>query len=329
MPKIFLIADIGGTNARFALSESGDSNFKSTSFKSKKTLQCKDYETIDSAVDAYLLEQDVPAIDGICIAAAGPVINDAIKLTNNHWIIESSALKHRFGVKQIKLLNDWESIAYALPIIKEADLQPIGRKWQPVQEERMVIGALGPGSGLGVGGIYVSSEGQFPLITEGGHSGFAPENPYQLELLKTLQHRFDHVSNERLLSGPGLINIYEAVCEIEGVARETLTAEKIATMGTESKEGATQKTMSLFFEILGQVAGDLALTLGANAGIFIGGGICQRYPGSLVNSRFRDGFEHKGHHSLLLKQTPTWLILHKDPGLLGASVYAQTKMTSP
>lgn len=326
MNKNILIADIGGTNARFALagkgSESLDEKF---GFTLRQTLQCADYQNVEAAVDAYLLENEIQHLDGICFAAAGPILDGRLKMTNNHWLLDSGALRNHFGLEHVKLLNDWESISYSLPQLKHGDLLPIGKDWMPQESGKYVLGALGPGSGLGVGGICVDSDQLFPLNTEGGHVGFAPETSIQVEVLKVLQSEFDRVSIERLLSGPGLVNIYRSLNQIEGRESKGLSAAEIADRSTTNTDEVARKALELFFEILGQAAGDLALTLGASA-IYIGGGICQRYPDALQNSSFRMGFERKGRHSKLLEKIPTWLIQHQDPGLLGADVYAQTKL---
>lgn len=170
MNPVFLIADIGDTNARFAISVFGE-----TDLQYRETLQCKDYETIEAAVDSYLLAHDLPSINGICFAAAGPIVDGCVKFTNNHWVIKINALKKRFATVRVKLLNDWEALAYSLPEIEEKYLLPIGHTSTPGRLENMTLGAVGPGSGLGVTEVCIREGNHIPLITEGGHTGFAPE----------------------------------------------------------------------------------------------------------------------------------------------------------
>jgi glucokinase len=156
--------------------------------------------------------------------------------------------------------------------------------------------------------------------------GFAPETSEQVELLSVLRDRFDRVSSERLVSGPGLENIYRGLARIHGDNRSCLTAAKIFRASLDRSDPLASRAIALFFEILGQFAGDLALSLGAQNGVYIAGGIARRYPRQLAESRFRNGFESKGRHRLLMERIPTQLILHQQAGLLGASSYARKKL---
>ena len=316
--QIILIADIGGTNARFALVGQGSGEFKRS-----EVLQCADYETVELAISAYLQMQNIEHPDVLCFAAAGPIIhNQTIRLTNNHWRIDMLKLEREFNVASTRLLNDFEAISHALLHLAADQVKPIGGSWDLPTGDNLNLGIIGPGSGLGVGGLIRRESADYSLVTEGGHAGFSPENPYQLEVLKFLFDKYKRVSNERLLSGPGLVNIYRAVCLIEGVAAGEIDAHEIGRLATAQTNPQCREALSLFFEILGQVAGDVALTQAAFDGVFIGGGISRRYPGELIGSQFRAAFEHKGRHSHLLESTPTWLITENNPGLIGASSYA-------
>ena len=162
----------------------------------------------------------------------------------------------------------------------------------------------------------------FPIVGEGGHTGFAPETGVQLDVFAALRERFDRVSDERLVSGPGLENIYWALSQIHGEKPAPLSAAEICRKAAEAGSERASEALQLFFEILGQVAGNLALSLGATSGIYIAGGIARRYPELLANSRFRSGFEAKGRHRSLMERIPSRLILYPEPGLLGAAFYA-------
>ena len=322
---VSLIADIGGTNARFALCHN-----HAPYFRQEKTLLCADFNTIEDAIDHYLNSQHIGAdktqqLTQICFAVAGPIRNEKMRFPNNHWHIDCAQLRHRYGIDNVQLLNDFEAIAYSLLTLEEADIMPIGKTWQYSTQGNVNFGIVGPGSGLGMAGLCQRDGHILPLVAEGGHTGFAPENSLQVEILSYLHRKLDgRVSCERLLSGPGLVNIYNALCAIHGQESSNLTAADISNAGSNHSDPICQQSMDLFFEILGQVAGDIALTLGATDGIFIGGGIMQRYPQQLANSKFRQGFENKGRHSHLLENTATWLITHKNPGLLGASFFSRT-----
>lgn len=315
-----LIADIGGTNARFAFATADG-----RSFEQAQTLECAEFKNMEAAVDTYLHSHGVTSVDAICLAVAGPIIDESVTFPNNHWKISCESLRSRYHTQHVHLLNDWEAIAYSLPIIPASERLILGTLEQPevFNREHFTLAAIGPGSGLGVAGLCGRSGQQFPLVTEGGHVGFSPESSEQVQILEYLHTKFDdRVSRERFLSGPGLVNIHEALCALNGSENPGLIAADIAVAGIARTDPICAKTMDLFFEILGQVAGDVALSMGAFDGVFIGGGIAQRYPKQLLESNFRRGFENKGRHSKIMRSIPTSLITHKNPGLLGASVFS-------
>jgi len=315
-----LIADIGGTNARFALSTGAPQYFTQA-----QTLEAAEFEHVSDAIDTYLHSHGITQLKAIALAVAGPIRDEKVVFPNSHWSIDCADLRTRYNIGHAKLLNDWEAISYSLSSLGSDDLINIGGNWKPLSDADYSVGALGPGSGLGMSGLLRRDQKLIPLVTEGGHAGFSPENQLQGEILNYLHQKFDdRISRERLLSGPGLVNIHEALCSIHGQDNPGLIAADIAVAGINKTDPICQETFDLFFEMLGQVAGDIALALGAYDGIFIGGGICQRYPTQLAESRFRKGFENKGRHSHLMTDLPTWLITHKNPGLLGASVFART-----
>jgi glucokinase len=308
-----LIGDIGGTNARFALA-----NHRYPGFHDVIELKCADFNTSGDAIRHYLGRVGVESLHAICLAAAGPVIEHSIDVTNNHWTLSSASLASEFDVETVRLLNDFEAIAYSIPFIGSAERLVVGPLPGTDLEGRAFdVAILGPGTGLGVAGLS-SRNGELLAITgEGGHVGFAPESDLQVELLKVLRTRFERVSAERLVAGSGIENIYSALLEIRGEPAALLRAAEIFTAAGEA--GPAADAVRLFFEILGQVAGDLALTLGANDGVYIAGGIAKRYPEILQDGTFRAAFERKGRHRHLLERIPTFLITHEQPGLLGAS----------
>ena len=316
LPKpCLLIGDIGGTNARFALAEPGGSGFSN-----ELTLTCDDYETAEQGIEAYLQRAGGGTPDVICLAAAGPVVEGTVKFTNNHWLIDQRRLEERFPLARVQLLNDFESIAYAIPVLAEGDVEPIGPVPPSTTTKRdSTFAVLGPGTGLGAGGLLVRGAGIYPIVGEGGHTGFAPKTPMQLKVLKELRRRFEGVSCERLVSGPGLENIYQALCGIRGEPATGITAAEIFSRVLGREDAVAVEAVGMFFEVLGQSAGDLALSLGAYDGVYLAGGIVKRYPDLLKSSGFRAGFENKGRHRALMERVPTLLILHPQPGLMGAA----------
>jgi len=313
-----LIGDIGGTNARFALAHT-----ENPGFSEAHTLQCDDFESADAAIRHYLdfVGSESPRV--ICLAAAGPIIDGRVRFTNNHWEIEAHELAAEFSLDDVQLLNDFEAIAYSVPFLTANDCMPVGLPEPgPLDAERYMVGVIGPGTGLGAVGLRKHGDMLLPIAGEAGHGGFAPETQVQIDILRTLRERFDRVSSERLVSGPGIENIYWALMRIHGEKRAHLSAAEIFTAATENTDPLAAEAVQMFFEVFGQVAGDLALTLGAEDGIFIAGGISKRYPDLLKNSGFRSGFENKGRHRSLMERIPTQLILHDQPGLLGAAYCA-------
>ena len=310
-----LIGDIGGTNARFALVDPDRPGFSN-----ELILACGDYETAEQGVADYLERSGCGKPGVICLAAAGPVVDGRVRFSNNHWVIDNRRLLEVFEPDSVKLLNDFEAIAYAIPMLGESDVSNIGVVSSDTGDKReLTFGVLGPGTGLGEGGLLVREEGVFPIVGEGSHAGFAPETTMQFKVLEQLRQRFDRVSSERLISGPGLENIYWALGRVHEVSTGDITAAEIFSRVLAKEDPIALEATQLFFEALGQVAGNVVLSLGAFDGVFLAGGIVKRYPDMLSTSSFRSGFENKGRHRSLMEKVPTRLILHPQPGLLGAS----------
>ncbi len=313
-----LIGDIGGTNARFALADTSQPGFEKD-----LTLKCEDYESADVAIRHYLNEVDAAQPDVICLAAAGPIVNRSVRFTNNHWIISADGLGEGFGIDRVRLLNDFEAIAYSMPFIGSDDLLPIGLPLpKPLDKDEFMIGIVGPGTGLGSVGLRRVDGRYLPVPSESSHGGFAPETAVQIGILKVLRERFDRVSTERLVSGPGLENIYWALTQIHKEPRVQKSPADIFAAAIDSSDPMAVEAVQVFFEVLGQFAGDFTLSLSAYDGIYIGGGIAQRYPEVVVNSLFRTGFERKGRYRARLERVPTQLIMYTQPGLLGAAYCA-------
>ena len=310
-----LIGDIGGTNARFAIADN-----KVPGFSDAITLRCEDYESAEVAIKHYLETIDAKPPKVICLAAAGPIIDGRVRFTNNHWVTSAEDLSAEFAITPVRLLNDFEAIACSIPFLSKDDCLPIGLPPpKSLEIDHYMLAILGPGTGLGAAGLRKHGRLFIPIAGEASHSGFAPETQVQLQILTALRERFDRVSNERLLSGPGLENIHWALMRIHGEKRAHLKPAEIFDAASDDSDPLAAEAVQMFFEILGQVAGDLALTLGAEDGIFIAGGIVRRYPELICDSRFRMGFESKGRHRSIMERIPTQLIMHKEPGLLGAS----------
>jgi len=307
--RTMLIGDIGGTNARFALADQS-----APGFSHEETLQCVDFASAEAAVRHYLESVSAPTPDVICLAAAGPVIDDVVQFTNNPWRISVADLQEKFPGAVIRLLNDFEAIAYSIPFLPGED--------ELHDKRQFTVGIVGPGTGLGTAGLKKSSVALLPIVSEASHKGFAPETDPQRELLEILRGRFGRVSVERLVSGAGIENIYWALGQEQYLDSPQLQAPEIFTEASNNGSYHAMEAVALFFEILGQFAGDIALAFGADDGVFIAGGIVRRYPEMFEASRFRSGFENKGRYRSHMERIRTSLITHPQPGLLGASYVA-------
>lgn len=313
-----LIGDIGGTNARFALADP-----EAPGFSDVLTLQCADFESAEVAIKHYLETVGAAAADVICLAAAGPLVDKRIRITNNHWILETDALLAEFSTDSVRLLNDFHAIAYSIPFLGADDCTTIGLPDpKPLPAQDYTVGIVGPGTGLGAVGLRKHGDLLIPIAGEASHGGFAPETKVQIDVLVALRQQLDRVCSERLVSGSGLENVYWALGEIHGEKLANLSAAEIFVKAGENSDPHAAEAVGLFFEVLGQFAGDFALTLAAFDGVYIAGGIVKRYPDLLASSRFRNGFESKGRHRSIMERIPTQLIVHDQPGLLGASYCA-------
>jgi len=311
-----LVGDIGGTNARFALVDPVTGQVSH-----ELALKCVDFESPEVAMRHYLDAHPGKDPDAICIAAAGPVVGGCVDFTNSNWHLRETALCQAFGGVGVRVINDFEATAYSLPQLTGRDLALVGLEPLPhLDKGDFTLGVIGPGTGLGAAALLRRGGSIVSLGTEVGHVGFAPETALQKAIWEVLRHRFGRVSDERLLSGSGIENIYTALSEIHDNSVHPLSAADIFAQVHENHLAA--ETVNLFFETLGQVAGNFALAMGAFDGIYIGGGIVQRYETLLMESGFRASFENKGRHRHIMEKIPVALIRNPHPGLVGAAVLA-------
>ena len=310
-----LIGDIGGTNARFALASPD-----TVSFEKPLTLKCADFPSSVAAIRHYLDEVAASSPVAICLAAAGPVIDETINVTNNHWTLSAEEIRRELATDKVSLMNDFEAVAWSIPHIEDEFLEAIGQvSQQPLPDEAFSVAIVGPGTGLGTGGLLRRNGQLVPIVGEGGHIGFAPKSKVQIDVLEVLREKFERVCLERLVSGSGIENIYWALHALRGEKRLELSAAEIFKAAEAGSDPVAADATQLFFEILGQVAGDIALVLGAQDGVYLAGGIVKRYPEMLHISGFRNAFESKGQHRSMMERIPTRLITYGEPGLLGAA----------
>ncbi len=312
MDNSILVGDMGGTNVRFALADAN-----TTRYHSEKVYRCQEFASPEAAIRQYLDEINRQVPSRICLAVAGPVSQGTATFTNNNWTLNAGQLMFSLGTGEVQLLNDFEALAHCLPALKPEDCLTIGGPGATTLATDYNLAVLGPGTGLGVATLTRLGGSQpQALATEGGHTAFAPETEQQRQVLSRLASRFGRVSNERLISGQGIENVYWALSNNQSNTKPPSAASIFDRINSDA---LAQQTTSLFFQVLGQVAGDISLATGAFDGVYLAGGIAQRYPSLLSHSGFRAGFENKGRHKALMQSIPTVLIRHPQPGLLGAT----------
>lgn len=306
-----LIADIGGTNARFAVTTDGN-------ISKARTLACADFRDPAHAAQSYLEAMGLPQPVQACFAFACPTHDDRIRMTNNGWDFSRAQTKEQLGLKRLEIINDFMALALSLPHLKANSLQQIGGIRQV---GKLPVGVVGPGTGLGVSGLIPQKGDWIPLDSEGGHASLAVSGDRETSLLLTLERLYGRVSAERVLSGPGLKALHQAICAIDGVDLQDLTPSQIVTRATQREDEACQEALETFCALLGGFAGDFALTLGARGGIYIGGGIVPRLGDFFSRSAFRRRFEDKGRLSGYVAAIPCYVITADYPALTGAAAY--------
>ena len=313
----WLVADIGGSNARFGLILQADMVVQHI-----KTIPVISHPDTASAARAYLA--DIAALLGeqfqaprkAAFAVATAVAGDKIEFTNSHWSFSTSAVKAELDLTTFLVLNDFEALALSLPRLSPSQLKPHDRL--PVAKGTLAV--IGPGTGLGVGAVTETSMGWVALPGEGGHATLSAADDFESAVLSHVRLSYAHVSAERLLSGIGLPVLHAAVAHVRGVASEILTAELIVERGLNGSDAICSETIDSFCALLGSFAGNIALILGARGGIYIGGGIVPRLGDRFFSSRFRERFEAKGRFQEYLKNIPTALITDTLAALTGAAL---------
>lgn len=306
-----LLADIGGTNARFALERAPGQ------IDTIQTLRCTDYAEFSLAVKAYLEANGHPAVRHAAIAMANPVQGDQIKMTNHNWAFSIEETRRGLGFDTLLVVNDFTALSMALPHLEQSHCVQVGRG---EALEGGVIGLVGAGTGLGVGGLIPSEGRWIALGSEGGHVSFSPANEKEAAILQYGWRTYQHVSAERLISGPGLEMIYQALCEINKVGRsEKLIASQIVDRALNHADPMCLEVVDCFCGMLGTLASNVAVTLGTLGGIYIGGGVVPHLGDYFARSAFRARFESKGRFDAYMQKIPTFVITAPYPAFVGVA----------
>jgi glucokinase len=308
--------DIGGTNARFTIATVHDDGH--IELGEVVTLATHAYASLRSAWEAFAEKIGRPLPNAGAIAIAAPVDGSVIKLTNSPWVIRPSLIPSVLGLERYRLINDFGAVAYAVSRVGEQDLRHISGPDEPLGKEG-TISMVGPGTGLGVAQLH-RQDGQITVVeTEGGHIDFAPLDTLEDQILQRLRQRYRRVSIERLVSGPGLANIYEALAAIEGRVVPVGDDKELWKLALDGSDILAAAALDRFCLTLGAIAGDLALAHGAWSGTVIAGGVGARIADHLPISGFGDRYTAKGRFEARMARIPVKLITHAQPGLLGAA----------
>ncbi len=324
-----LVGDVGGTNARFALLDDTDTP------QFTRTLRTDDFPSLSAAIGTYLSEQNVDKVDEAAVAVATPVVGDSVKLTNNHWSFSIETTRKQMGMDRLHVVNDFTALALSVKHLPDDELVKVG-KGEPADNHAIAV--IGPGTGLGVSGLVPCGSHWNALQGEGGHVSLGVRTAREFAVYEQLMLKFRHVSAERFLSGPGLVNIVKALREIDGRAPRDFSPEEVTELGSyratvdqdvsakgqlddasDVEQQSCEEALQIFCSLLGSCAGNLVLTLGAEGGVYIGGGIVPKLGEFFVQSEFRHEFEAKGRMQGYLEKVPSYVIHSPYPALVGAA----------
>ena len=309
----YVLADVGGTHVRFALLSGG-------TLGPIEHMAVRDHKHFSDALARFLAGQDpLPPIRNAILAVAGAIVGERCELTNSGWVVDAAELRALFGWRGVRVINDFEAIAWSLPHLPADALRNVGGG-AAVPQAPMAV--LGPGTGLGVAAYLPREAGGIVLRSEGGHGSLAAGSAHEAAIIETLRRQFGHVSAERALSGPGLENLYHAIASLEAVTVPERSAAEISQAGIEGCCAVSRAALDTFCALLGDVAGNFALAYGAQGGVFIGGGVTYHLHDYLPHSQFRARFEAKGRMTHFVAPIPTWLIVQHDMAFIGLRALA-------
>ncbi len=318
-----VIGDVGGTHARFALADLGDPS--APGIGEVVHLPSADFDSLKAALAAYLAQVKPDPLPPVAaIAVAGPVSNGEVVLTNLGWHASEAALE-TLGFRRARLINDFRALAASADALEEKDLEVIGPALPRAKDATVAI--VGPGTGFGAAALVREPGKSIALAGEAGHMGFAPEDDTEIEILRILARKFGRVSIERIVSGPGLVNLYEALCEIARAQPQVSEPAEIVR-AADGGDAHARAAVERFCAIFGAAAGDIALAFGARGGVLIAGGVSEAIVPYLKKGGFRTRFEAKGRLSHFARAVPTHLIARPDAALLGCARLAHALLQS-
>lgn len=311
---MYLVGDIGGTTTRLALTQPGQAR-KGADLIALRKFANDDFLGLKELLTTYLSDCPAPStVERAALCVAAPVLGDSVQMLNRNWQFSANALRDDLQLRSLNVVNDFAALAMALPFLAQDHVLHLGGE---DSKSGAAIGVLGPGTGLGVSGLVPHRSGWSVLHGEGGHVTLPCASDSEWQILKLLQARFGHVSAERVLCGAGLAWLYDAMTQTSLGDKPS----KHPAAVSEGEDDISRAVVNQFLAFLGTVAGDLALTLGAWGGIYLGGGVAHKLAGRFAGSPFRKRFESKGRYAAQLATVPTWLITHEVPALIGLTAH--------
>lgn len=306
-----LVADIGGTNARFAIAD-----LETLALSDIEEFQCARHSSLSEAMRAYVDRLDDPPLEA-AIAVAGPVVEERVNLTNSAWSFSRAELCSRSGLNSVLVLNDIQALALSVPTLDASDLHRIGGSEAEQTATKLVLAA---GTGMGAATLVWTGAKWLAVPGEGGHISFAAHTQRDRDLIDLLYADRPHVPVDRVVSGPGLAKLYQGLAELDGVNAEVLPPNDVLSRGLSHSDAIAEEALELYITWLGRFAGDVALMAGARGGVYIGGGLAPRMVDALSTGLFRRSFDEKGQMKGYLEPIPVYVILAKFPALKGAAV---------
>lgn len=317
----WLLADVGGTNVRFALAQ--PSAVVPLVTESIRAYRVADFVSLAVAAREYLRPLAHKPTHAV-FALAGRVEDGHVKMTNHPWSISGTQLQSDLSLESVQLINDFAAISMGLPLLQREDVMTLGHGTDVIYRRArpQTFCVLGPGTGLGIAALTIRDGRIETLQTEGGHAGFAPTSSEEIAILRHLMDRFGRVSIERVLCGSGLVNVYQAICAVDSIEALPLAPEQITERARQLTDVPCVRAVEMFCDVLGSVAGDCVLSYGAWDGAYLAGGMLAPLMPWLQQGRFRLRFDNKGRFAQAVSRVPVALVTHPQPGLLGAAAHA-------
>ena len=314
----FIVADVGGTHARFGLVAGMDEDTRKLELCQQQIYLCQDFINFQDLLGGFIASLDGVKPIGGSVAIAGPVLGDQIRMTNLTWNFSIQSVKKQFGFRYFRCINDFGALAYATLQLEGKDLHLIHEGVSNPMSSRAVVG---PGTGLGVAGLVRYGDHWVPVAGEGGHMTCAPANRIEMEVRNIIEPGDKHISAERFVSGPGLVNLYKALTIIHGKSFEALSPSEISRRAIEQIDDECEKALQMFYQMLGSVAGNVCLVMGAFGAVYLGGGILPQIESPEMEKLIVTGFQHKGRMQPLLNKVPLYLMKGEYAALQGAAYW--------